>query len=135
MLPQLPDVLRLIQFSILPGAFHTATAAEVLGQAACPTETALLLRKLYNVGIVEMGPGQGNWRLQGGVRGAAAELAVQLQLPLISARCVARVSALLLFAPTDDSGIALHPVMTVSREHVCRSAHRVPHTLLPSLCP
>ena len=88
MLPQLPDVLRLVQLSILPGTFATATAAQVLGQASCPTETILLLRKLHLLGLVELGPGLGTWRLQGSVRAAAAELAVHLQLPLISARSV-----------------------------------------------
>jgi len=88
MLPQLPDsvLLRLIQLSILPGSFELATAAEVVGQTSCPAETALLLRTLYNTGLVEMGPGHGIWRLQGAVKAAAAHLAVQLQLPLISAR-------------------------------------------------
>jgi len=97
MLPQLPDVVRLIQLSILAGAFHTAMAAQVLGQASCPTETALLLRKLYNLGLVEMGPGHGTWRLQGAVRAAAADLAVQLQLPLISARWIANLLSVLAF--------------------------------------
>lgn len=85
---QLPDelLLSLVQLSILPGDFSTAAAACILGQSSSPTISAIILRHLYSLGLVDMSAGQHMWCLQGSVQAAAAELAVHLQLPLISAR-------------------------------------------------
>ena len=77
-LPQLLILLRLAQLFILPGTFATATAAQVMGQAACPIETSLLLRRLRMLWLVELGRGFGTWHLQASMRVAAAKLDAQI---------------------------------------------------------
>ena len=79
-------LLSLVQLSIMPGDFSTAAAACVLGCSSCPTICAMTLRHLWDLGLVDMSAGHKNWHMQNSVRLAAAELAVHLQLPLISAR-------------------------------------------------
>lgn len=88
MLFLLPDrfCLALLQLSILPGDFSLGFAASVLGHNSAPTIASMMLRHLHDLGLVEMSAGPNMWRLQSSVRHAAADLAVQLQLPLISVR-------------------------------------------------
>ena len=88
MLLLLPDemLLKLIHLSVLAGDFSTEVAASVLGQGSCPSSSLLLLRRLHSLGLVERGAGHDAWRLPNAVRSAAAELSINLRLPLISVR-------------------------------------------------
>ena len=85
----LPDeqLLRIMTLTIYPVDFDVAAAAHVLGQSACPIKTSSLLRELHRLGLAEVAPSRGQWRLHAAVRDAAIELAAKLQLPLIAARC------------------------------------------------
>lgn len=79
-------LLSLLQLSILPGDFSITAAACLLGSSSCHTVTSMTLRHLFDLGLVDKSVNYNNWRVQSSVRAAAAELAVHLQLPLISAR-------------------------------------------------
>ena len=120
-------LLKLVQLSILPGDFSTAIAAAILGQSSCPYVTAMNLRHLSDLGLIERGARQGIWCMQTAIRAAAAELSLCLQLPLISVRCLPGISLM----PTsnsaatsqmslfDDISLIFMQASSVSRHSVC----------------
>lgn len=80
------QLLSTVQLSVLPAEFSTDLASSVLGQSSYPIVTTLMLRKLQSLDLLEVGCGPSMWRLQSTVRAVAADLSLDLQLPLISVR-------------------------------------------------